>query len=359
MKQRRKSYIVVAALVVAVSSSAMAEQKPATQTVIPNGNDWQAITDPEALRALFSDTKMEATLKTGVKAIATYNRDGTGVVKAWGDSFQRTWEIRGADQVCIGSDEQVTCFRLDRNVAMLDVYRAHNLTTGETFELTIQAGAEEFVVDSPTTDAGGAAKPSSQEIAAKLANPNTPLASLTLKLQYRTFTGDLPQADDQDTTSLLFQPSFPFPRANGDVVFFRPAIPLQFDQAVFNPRKLDFDSEFGLGDISFDLAYGRTTESGLLWAGGLVSTLPTATKDELGNNRWTLGPELLLGKLTKKYVLGVFPNHQWDIAGSGEADINLTTVQLFGTYLPGGGWNVGTSPVSSSGTRAARNCAKP
>ncbi len=47
----------------------------------------------------------------------------------------------------------------------------------------------------------------------KLANPNTPLASLNFKLQYRTYEGDLPNADDQDSTTLLFQPSLPFPLA--------------------------------------------------------------------------------------------------------------------------------------------------
>ena len=44
--------------------------------------------------------------------------------------------------------------------------------------------------------------------------------------------------------------------------FFRPAIPLNFNQPVFNSDELDFDSEFGLGDIGFDLAYGRTTKDG-------------------------------------------------------------------------------------------------
>lgn len=126
---------------------------------------------------------------------------------------------------------------------------------------------------------------SAEEIAQKLANPNTPLASLNFKLQYRTYEGDLPNADDQDSTTLLFQPSLPFPLANGDTIFFRPAIPLQFDQPVFKPGKLDFDSEFGMGDIAFDLAYGRTTDTGLILAGGIVSTLPTATKDELGADR--------------------------------------------------------------------------
>lgn len=106
-----------------------------------------------------------------------------------------------------------------------------------------------------------------------------------------------------------------------------------------------FDEVSGVGDIAFDLAYGRTTDSGILWAGGIISTLPTATKDELGNDRFTLGPEFLIGKLTKKYVIGAFPNHQWDVGGSGDKDISISTVQLFGTYLPGGGWNIGTAPI--------------
>jgi len=110
--------------------------------------------------------------------------------------------------------------------------------------------------------------PSAAEVAAKLANPNKPLASLTLKLQFRTFQGNLPNADDQNGTTLLFQPSFPFSLANGDVVFFRPAIPIQFNQPAFNSGASDFDSEAGLGDIAFDIAYGRMKKSGLILAAG-------------------------------------------------------------------------------------------
>ena len=53
-----------------------------------------------------------------------------------------------------------------------------------------------------------------EEIAADLANPNTPLASLNFKLQFRTYEGDLPGAHEQESTTLLFQPSFPFPLAS-------------------------------------------------------------------------------------------------------------------------------------------------
>jgi hypothetical protein len=187
---------------------------------------------------------------------------------------------------------------------------------------------------------------SANEIAKSLANPNTPLASLNFKLQYRTFKGDLPEADNQDGLLLLFQPTFPFPTDDGNVVLFRPAIPIQLSTPRFKGPPDNFDNESGIGDISFDLAYGTTNkETGILAAVGIISSLPTATRDELGTDRITLGPEILIGKTTTNYVIGAFPSHQWDIGGSGDKDINLTTLQLFGVLLPGEGWNYGSSPI--------------
>ena len=319
-----------------------------TLTTLAQAQTWEAIDDPSQLAALFSDTVIEATLKDGVRAVARYNRDGTGVLEAWGDTFQRHWEVRGKDQVCINMGNQTICYRLERNTDVSGQYRIHNLATGETAIATIKTAEGEVIhVESSTVSSGGAAKPSADEIAKKLANPNTPLASLTFRYQYRTYTGDLPKADGQSSSTLLFQPSFPFPLENGDLILFRPAIPIQFDHPVFNAGKPGFDSEAGIGDISFDLAYARTTKSGILLAVGVISTLPTATEDSLGPDRWTLGPEFLIGKITKDYALGAFPSHQWDVGGSGDADISITSAQLFATFLPGGGWNVGTSPILS------------
>ena len=52
----------------------------------------------------------------------------------------------------------------------------------------------------------GLPKLSAQEAARELANPNTPLANLTLRSQFRAFDGDLPSAGDQESFTLLFQP---------------------------------------------------------------------------------------------------------------------------------------------------------
>ncbi len=188
-------------------------------------------------------------------------------------------------------------------------------------------------------------KMSAEEAARELANPNSPLASLTLKVQYTTFGGDLPNADDQDKFGLTFQPVLPFPLANGDKVIFRPAVPLSFDQPVFESSRSDFSNEFGLGDIGFDLIYAGSAEGGIIWGLGAFGSLPTATSSDLGSDLWTIGPEVLIGKIDKKYVAALLTNHQWDYAGSGNGEISSTLIQPIGVYLPGGGWSVGSAPA--------------
>lgn len=185
---------------------------------------------------------------------------------------------------------------------------------------------------------------SAADVARELSNPNTALASMTLKSQYRTFTGDLPKAGDQAGYTFLFQPSLPFVLESGDKVIWRPAVPMIVDQPVFNAEKGIFRGEDGFGDIAFDLAFAPSREDNLIVAFGLITSLPTATHD-LGTDQWTLGPEFLFGVTNPSYVALMFPNHQWDVAGSGDRQVNLTTLQLGYTYLPGGGISVGSSPI--------------
>lgn len=188
-------------------------------------------------------------------------------------------------------------------------------------------------------------KPSNDEIAKALANPNTPLATMRLKNLYTFYTGDLPGAGDQSNYSMLFQPSFPFPLGdNGSLIFWRPALPILFEQPIFDPATGSFDERSGLGDIAMDIAYGNTSDAGIITALGMVTTVPTAT-NKLGKEQWLLGPEVLLGKLTSDYVVGVFPSHQWSIAGEDSFDTSITALQVFATVLPGGGWAMGASPI--------------
>jgi hypothetical protein len=205
--------------------------------------------------------------------------------------------------------------------------------------------------DAPIVEAENTkAAKSADEIARELANPNNSLASLTFKGQYRWYEGSLPGAGNQDNMTLLFQPVFPFTlkdTASGGKanLFVRPGIPLVIDQPVFNPATGTFSKETGLGDIGFDIGYGVTEPNGFLWAYGMVGTLPTATSSEIGGGQLRLGPELLFAKFEKWGLYGIFPSHQWDVAGWKDRSFSNSQVQLFLVSLPGGGWSVGTTPI--------------
>ena len=304
------------------------------------------VTDENQLRQIMSDTAMEATLKPGVVSTANYNADGTGEVRAWGETFQRQWHINEQGTLCVDYGNEVACLKIEQDPARQGIFRATNPNNGESVVFSVSQEGEPLMLDSPAVTQGGAAAPSADEIAKSLANPNTPLATLNLKLQYRTFDGDLPGAGDESGTGMLFQPAFPFPLDNGDTLFFRPAFPIQLDQPVYEGTGDDYDSVSGLGDIAFDLAYGSTNkETGLLWAAGMIASIPTATEDELGFDRWTAGPEFLIGKLSAKGVIGALTTYQTDFAGSGDLDISTFTFNVLAIYLPGGGWNVGSVPI--------------
>ena len=227
---------------------------------------------------------------------------------------------------------------------------------------TLLAHSEESAAQQ-TSDEQSAA--SSEELAKQLANPNGALASLTFRNQFRWYDGDLSGAGDQSNYTLLFQPTLPFPlKKKGHQITLRPAFPLIFDQPVISGSGLanvgsvqvpqppsagvgdeSFGSESGLGDIGLDAIYGISTETGLIYGFGAFLSMPTATSDVLGTRRWTLGPDLMLGKVRQKTVLFTLVSHQVDVAGSGDKDVSLTTLTLAGIYLPAGGWNVGTSPI--------------
>ncbi|WP_217434926.1 hypothetical protein [Marinifaba aquimaris] len=159
---------------------------------------------------------------------------------------------------------------------------------------------------------------------------------MNYKNQYTEFN------DDTNQLSTLFQPVLPFTLESGAKVIFRPAIPVIWD----NERNDDAGLESnGIGDISFDLAYAvKTSDPSVLLAYGMIASLPTGT-DDFGGETTSVGPELLYGKLSKTYIWGLFPNHQWDVAG--DIKVNRTSSQFFSIWLPGGGWAYGTSPTLS------------
>jgi hypothetical protein len=192
---------------------------------------------------------------------------------------------------------------------------------------------------------------SADEIAKELANPAGSLASLNFNLQYQTYRGDLPDADDQDSWSMIFQPVLPFPVGDqGRRVIFRPAVPLLFNQPVFDGDKGGFDdADTSLGDITFDLVYAgtemKTKKDGYLWGVGAAGTLPTATDSDVAGKQWRLGPEVFGGILREWGVVGALVSNQWNIGGWDDTGHSVMTAQYFYAYGLGKGWQIASAPV--------------
>ena len=198
--------------------------------------------------------------------------------------------------------------------------------------------------------AGEPAK-SADEIAKELSNPAGSLASLNFNLQYETFKGDLPGADSQDRWSMIFQPALPFPVGDqGRRVIFRPAVPVLFDQPVFDGDMGAFnDANVALGDIGFDLVYAgtkmTTKKNGFLWGVGAAGTLPTATDSEVAGKQWRLGPELFGGIIREWGLVAAIANNQWDLGGWDGASYNAMTIQYAYAIGLGKGWQIASSPI--------------
>ena len=199
---------------------------------------------------------------------------------------------------------------------------------------------------------------SASEAAAELANPNTSLGVLAFPLDYVQYKGDLPGASDQSAWRLSFQPSLPYKLSESTNLFVRPLIPIYLDQPVpvvggaSLPPDVITDANFDntgvqLGDIGFDVAVGKTTETGTIIIGGVVGTLPTATDDRVGLDQVLLGPEFLLGKVGKWGSVGGLLTHQWNVAGSNDADTSLTAGQYFYNINLKNAWQISATPTFS------------
>jgi hypothetical protein len=176
---------------------------------------------------------------------------------------------------------------------------------------------------------------STAEMAAKLANPTVPLGQMSSNFDFTFYGGDLPDAGKQFSAAYTFQPTVPFNLGGPNSLFFRPAIPVLFGQPVYTGD--GWDNVTGLGEISFDIAFGGTTDGGILLIAGLVGTLPTSTNDAIGAGHWAFGPEFLIGVAKDWGVIGNLFSHKWDVAGTDGTSTNLTSGQYFYAFPFGDG----------------------
>ena len=154
-----------------------------------------------------------------------------------------------------------------------------------------------------------------EEIAKELANPNTTLGTMAFPIDFAFYNGTLPQANEQFSTSINFQPSLPIPIAKGVNLFVRPFIPIILTQPVYGDSGFE-QKGFNLGNISADVAIGKTWPSKTITILGAFAGFPTATNPDLKSSEVTLGPEVMVAQLFNWGAIGVLVNHAWGVSGT-------------------------------------------
>ena len=204
---------------------------------------------------------------------------------------------------------------------------------------------------------------SSAELAKKLANPNATLGQMLFPVDFIWFDGDLNNASGQSGISISFQPSLPIPLSEGLNLYVRPLIPFYATQPTLGVN--GFESTSGLGNISADVAIGKTWPSKWITLVGVFGGFPTASDDALKSAQTTIGPELMIAKLTSFGALGLIVSHAFGvgdpsdpdiesfeisqedfwIAASGSENASVTAGQYFYTVNLKNAWQISGSPT--------------
>lgn len=146
----------------------------------------QPLTGASTLQEFVSGATAEIQLKPGVTAVGTYHADGTAEIEAWNETFQRTWAVKGDDQVCYSSELETNCFSFEKNSEDPNEFRSRNVNTGEVVVFrTMDPETRTYDRENPPDEEGGLASPSAADIAAALSDPNTNLGSMNFQFDYQ------------------------------------------------------------------------------------------------------------------------------------------------------------------------------
>jgi hypothetical protein len=179
------------------------------------------------------------------------------------------------------------------------------------------------------------------EVGAQLANPVSSVWSIVFQNNFTFLKGE-PSEKTRFLYNLNFQPVLPVPLTQNWNLITRPVFPLIFGQPVSDPET-GFHGKSGLGDIVMVNLLSPNKPSGFLWGVGPTWIFPTATNDNLGQEKWQVGPAAVGLYLSKDWIFGAFPQQWWSFAGKNDRpDTSQMNIQYFVWRLLPGAWQVGT-----------------
>ena len=174
------------------------------------------------------------------------------------------------------------------------------------------------------------------EINKELTNPITSIWPLTF--QFNNFILE----NGHWNNNMLFQPVLPVSLTENWNLINRPVIPVF--QSVPHPIAPDrFRQTTAFGDLADVEMLSPAHADPWLLALGPAFIFPTATSMFTGQGKYQIGPAGVIGYLTNKYIVGVFPQQWWSVSGGGGPAVSQLNLQPFASWFLGGGWSIGYS----------------
>jgi hypothetical protein len=159
-----------------------------------------------------------------------------------------------------------------------------------------------------------------EDLAKKVQNPVSDLISVPIEHNFNFDVGM--DGDIQHVTNV--SPVFPIKLNDKWLLINRVIIPAIY-QPLLAPGVGD---EFGLGDINFTPFLSPRESSGTVWGVAPSLTVPSASDEVLGTEKWTLGPAFLVFRDIGPWSAGLLISNAWSIGGeSDRADVNAGFLQ--------------------------------
>jgi len=184
------------------------------------------------------------------------------------------------------------------------------------------------------------------EMNKKLTNPVSSIWSLQFQ-QNNLRISPGPGEDEVWSSNLIFQPVMPVGISDAWNLITRPVLPLV--ASVPHPGTAppsDVDRAVGFGDTTLLqlISPGSELVGNWLLGAGPSWIFPSASSDFTGQGKYQVGPGVLVGYLSEKWILGALVQNWWSFAGDGDrAATRGMNLQPIAAYFLPRGWSVGYS----------------
>jgi hypothetical protein len=182
-----------------------------------------------------------------------------------------------------------------------------------------------------------------EDLTKKLANPLASMISVPMQLNFDEKIG----ADEEGSLMQLnLQPVLPFSFGEDWYLISRTILPF-IDQSDIPTNGA---GESGLGDILQSAFFSPSVigDHGWIWGVGPAISLPTASDEALGLEKWAIGPTAVALKQTGPWTYGGLFNHVWSVAGEDDrADVSATYFEPWLSYVAKGVYTISVSVEST------------